>query len=120
MFKLAKYYMLLNLYKRAKKNIIAILTSLVAMIFVSYIFSDIIGVIDSSSRYGFVAMKWLLLLGLVWVIVFNVRKMLKTISLPFKSGGNDGVIDERKEKLLAKEQLMSRSDRIVEKYRNNR
>lgn len=120
MFKLAKYYMLLNLYKKGKKNIIVIVASLVAMIFVSYIFSDIIGMIDSSSRYGFVAIKWLLLLGLVWIIVFNVRKMMKTISLPFECEGNDGMIDERKEKILAKEQLMSRSDRIVEKYRNKR
>ena len=112
--------MLLNLYRRGKKNMIVIVTSLVAMIFVSYIFSDIIGMIDSSSRYGFVAIKWLLLLGLVWVIVFNVRKMLKTISLPFECAGNDSMIDERKEKILAKEHLKSRSDLILEKYRSNK
>ena len=118
MFRLAKYYILLNLYRRAKKNIVSMVVSLLTMGFVSFIFSDIIEVARNSSQFGLIAIKWLTLLSLFAVIIFNLLKIMKIASVPFED--KDRVPDERKEKLLAKEHLKSRSDLIFEKYRSNK
>ena len=120
MFKLAKYYVLLNLYKRSKRNIITIVISLVLMILVSYIFADIINIRGNENSYGLIVIKWLMLLTLVFVMVFNVRKMIKIVSTLFWKERKEDMPDIKKEMILGKEHLMSRSDLIIGKYRSSK
>ncbi len=118
MFKIAKYYLLLNLYQRAKGNIIAIVVSVFAMIFIAYLFGDLIAMAEGSSKYGLVTIKWLILFLLMVVIVFNLRKTVKKLSIPFAKEGKEPTHDVKKERILTKEHLVSRSDLILNKYRN--
>lgn len=120
MFKIVKYYMLLSLYRRVKKNIIVIVISVLIMILTSYIFIDLIEMLDKSNKFGFIAIKWLILILLFVVIVVNMLKIMKTLSEPFGKEQNDQVLDETKERILAKKYLMSRSDLILRKYRNTK
>ena len=118
MFKLAKYYMLVNLYKRAKKNILRVFMSIVLMVLVSYLFADITTVVSKENSYGFLALKWLILLVSMFIIIVNIRQIVKIASSPFGEEVNKTVSNVKKERILAKEHLISRTERIIEKYRS--
>jgi len=120
MFRIAKYYMLIGLYKRAKKNIVSIVMAILVMIFTSYLFADIIALSGEKYSYGFLVLKWFILLSAMIVIVVNIRKVMKIASRPFSSEVIEPAIDTRKEKILAKEKIMTRSDLIMEKYRSSK
>ncbi len=105
--------MLVNLYKRAKKNIMGVLLSVLMIVLVSYLFADFIVIASEENSYGLLALKWLILLVLIFVIVLNIRQVVKVASSPF---GRE--IDVKKERILAKEKLMTKSDRIIAKYRS--
>jgi len=52
----------------------------------------------------------------IGVTVFHLRKIVRSVSLPF---GEDTsvVVDEKKERVMKKTKLGSRSDVIMDKYR---
>jgi len=120
MFKLAKYYVLLNLYQNAKRNVIIILSSIVLFVMLIFIFSDLMAMAQGQEKYVFLIAKWIVLLSLLVVIGWNTKVALKKVRHPFEKEDKQKVPDERKEKLLAKEQLQSRSDLILDKYRNSK
>ena len=116
MFKMAKYYVLLNLYRKARKNIIVILVSWMMMVLLSYLFADL----ATMEKYAgnVLIVKWMLYLILLSVIVWNVRKMTSIAILPFGKDNEEMIVDVKKENILKKEQLFSRSDLILNKYRS--
>ncbi len=118
MFKIAKYYLLLNLYQKTKRNMIAIVVFFVLFIVSTYMFGDLIAMADE--KFGLVIAKWIVILVLLAVIAFNIVQLFKAVPVPFKKEECDGVADLRKEKIVSKEHLLSRSDLIVNKYRDNR
>ncbi len=115
MFKMAKYYVLVNLYRKAKRNIVVILVSLMIMVLLSYLFSDLVAM-EMDTGYLFV-LKWAMYLILLSVIVWNVRKMTSLDILVFGKQNQETVIDAKKEKILKKEHLLSKSEIILNKYR---
>ena len=118
MFKLAKYYFLLNIYQKRKRNLIAIVISLLLLVVTSYLFSDLI--IMAENKLGLVVAKWIILLFMLAVIVVNIRQIFTGIQYPFQTEKYDQPVDLKKEKILSKEKLVSRSDLILNKYRNKK
>lgn len=118
MFKIAKYYLLVSIVRRAKKNFLMILISMLGMILTSFLFADLIGVMDSGSKYILVAIKWLILISLLMLVALNMLKIVNIVSEPFKKESKEPRDDIKKEKILAKEHLLSRSELILNKYRN--
>jgi uncharacterized metal-binding protein len=116
MFKLAKYYLLANIYKRAKVSVFVLLASVVGMVVVSLVFADLIAINTGSDKALMVSTKWILLFTLLGLIVLHLRKIVRSVSLPF---GEDTsvVVDEKKERVMEKTKLRSRSDVIMDKYR---
>ncbi len=110
--------MLVNLYKRAKKNIMGVLLSVLMIVLVSYLFADFIVIASEENSYGLLALKWLILLVLIFVIVVNIRQAVKIVSSPFSRETNEAEIDVKKKRILMKEKLMTKSDRIIAKYRS--
>lgn len=119
MFKIVKYYILLKIYQRAKKNIIAVIISGFLLVLSSYIFSDLIDIADDS-RYGLIVVKWILLLLLWSIIVFNMVKLFKAIPRPLKKEKKNTVQDTRKGRILHKKHLRSRSEIILNKYKSSK
>ena len=117
MFKIAKYYFLLNWYKKTKRNMIAIIVFTVLFIVSTYMFADLIAMADE--KLGLVIAKWIAILVLLAVIAFNVGQIFKAVPTPFKKEENDQVVDLRKEEIVSKKHLVSRSELIVNKYRDN-
>jgi len=95
-----------------------LMVSILLMVITSYIFSDIIGMMVNNS-YGLIIIKWLMYLMLLVIIFFNVRKILKVISSPFEKEATEFVKDEKRESILVKNHLMSKSDLIIQKYKDN-
>jgi len=116
MFKLAKYYLLANIYKRAKVSVLVVLVSVVAMVVISLVFADLIAMNAGSDKVLMVSTKWILLFTLLGLTVLHLRKIVKGASFPF---GEDTsvVVDEKKERVMTKTELHSRSDVIMNKYR---
>jgi len=118
MFRFAKYYLLVNLYTKAKRNLFAMLTAIVLLPVVVYLSSDLLQTLAPESRTAVLAVKWMLLLGLMAVIGFNIRQMMRIVGTSFSLKGETvQEQDTRKETILAKEKLQSRSELILQKYR---
>ena len=117
MFKIAKYYFLLNWYQKTKRNMIAIIVFTVLFIVSTYMFADLIAMADE--KLGLVIAKWIVILVSLTVIAFNVGEIFKSVPTPFKIEEKDQVVDSRKEQIVSKEHLVSRSELILNKYRDN-
>ena len=89
---------------------------MVAMVVVSLVFSDLIAMNAGSDKALMVSTKWILLFTLLGLTVLHLRKIVKGASFPF---GEDTsvVVDEKKERVMTKTELHSRSDVIMNKYR---
>ena len=119
MFRIAKYYVLVNIYKRAKSSILLVLASIIGMLLTSFVFSDLLTMSDGSNRSLLVGIKWLILFALIGLTGYHLRKIFRSASLPFSGETKaDLAPDKKREHLLGKTKLHSRSERILEKYRN--
>ena len=122
MFKALKYIFLANLYKRAKTSIIIFFSSFVAMVVFSFIINDIISVSHGVSLYVLLGVKWLVLLALLGLMVYSFLKVLNLASSPFENEKKDSVViphakvDDKKEYILAKDKLYTKSEQILQKY----
>jgi len=115
MFKIAKYYFLLSLYQKTKRNILAIMLFTMLFLVSSYIFTDLIAMAEE--KLGLVLAKWTVILILLAVIAFNVSQIYKALPTLFKQKEKAQRVDSKKEKIISKERLLSRSDMIINKYR---
>jgi len=115
MFKFAKYYLIINLYRKNKRSLLIVLVAIVMMITLSLIFSDLIVMAEDTERYFLVGIKWLLLFGLLGLIGYQLRKIFLQSSLPFEKNRSTNV---KREQLMTKEKLQSRSEMIINKYRS--
>lgn len=115
MFKLAKYYLLVNWYGRNKRYLARVLLALSGMVLSIFIFTDIIAMSDDKTIP--IIFKWLVIIALLGVIAYNMSKAVKTVSLPLQGKQKPEVTDALKEKILAQKTLRSRSERILDKYK---
>ncbi len=118
MLKLAKYYLLVNLYTKAKRNLFALFSAMVLIPFIVYLSADLQQTLAPENRTAVLAVKWMLLLSLMAVIGFNIRQMARIVGTSF-SLKREAMQekDTRKETILAKERLQSRSKLILQKYK---
>ena len=116
MFKMAKYYLILTLFQKTKRNIIALVVSLMLFVVTLYLFGDLIAMTES--RGILIMAKWAVLLLLLVVMSFNLIQVLNAVRIPFSSENTSKTVDLRKEMIVSKEHLVNKSERIINKYRN--
>ena len=115
MFKFAKYYVIANIYKKTKVSIWVVLGSLATMPIVSLVFSDLAAMTGGEGIGLMIGLKWMIFFSLLAVTAFHLRKIFKSISLPFTD--ERVIVDEKKDRVMEKLTLRSRSDIILDKYR---
>jgi len=86
------------------------------LILTSYISNDFISVATGVNVYIFILVKWILIFSLLTLISFTLMKILNTAKNPFEKKSNDVKNDSRKNRILTKEHLSTKSDLILEKY----
>ena len=116
MFKVFKYVFLVNLYKKAKKRFMMLAVYLVLMVLISLILNDLISVATGMNIYVLLSVKWIAILLLLVLIVRNVVKIFHVATNPFEKKEDEKVVDTKKERILAKEKLFTKSDLILQKY----
>ncbi len=120
MFRVFKYIFAASLYKKAKKHFIWLFMFIASLILFSFMIGDLISVATGFSVYALLLVKWITIPTLLALILFRVLRIVNIASNPFESvekiEKKSVVVDEKKEKILAKERLYTQSDLIMQKY----
>lgn len=121
MFKALKYLLLANLYKRTKKNFLIFFGSIVSLILISLIMNDAVSVASGMTLYILIIMKWTVILFLIQLIGLNLLRIINVATTPFAAESKKtSSVDIKKEWILNKEQLFTKSDSILQKYMKER
>lgn len=124
MFKAIKYLLLVNLYKKAKKSFMMLFVYVVSLVLISFIINDLMSISTGAMVYIFLLVKWIAIISLLSLIGFSLLKIFNIATNPFEVKQNEVSKDDeaqvsqntKKDRILAKEKLFSRSDLIVQKY----
>ena len=123
MFKALKYLLFAGLYKKAKKSFLILFGSIVTLILINLIISDAVGVSSGTSIFFLLITKWISNLFLLWLIGFNILKIFNIATNPFTSEPSKPKAtkesDGKKNRILDKETLFTKSDLIIQKYMRN-
>ena len=122
MFKLAKYYLLVHLYKRAKFSVVLVLVSLMLMLITSLVFVDLMAMAKGSAYVLLVVVKWFILFGLLGFVLYHIAKILRSASNTWCIAQSkvETLTSKKKAQPMNKEKLRSRSDLVLEKYRKTK
>ena len=118
MFKALKYIFLANTYKRAKNSFLALFISFLGLILTIWIISDLMSVSNGIMVYILLLTKWGIILSLFTLMGYNILKIINVMSSPFsiEKEYKKPKDANKKEYILNKDVLRSKSDIIVEKY----
>ena len=116
MFKVFKYLFLVTLYKKAKKSFVMLAMYVVLLILLSLILNDLISVATGLTVYVLLLVKWVLILLLLLLIAFTLVKIFSVATNPLKKREEEREVNTKKERILAKEKLSTKSDLILQKY----
>jgi len=112
MFRVFRYLFLVTLYKKAKKSFIILLFSIVTLPLISFMINDFIKVSKSSDVYMFIVLKWTIIITLISLIIYNILKIINIAINPF----NEEKQELKKTYILEKEKLLTKSEKILQKY----
>ena len=90
---------------------------IVSLILFSLVVSDILSLSSGVMIYAVLMVKWIVTLTLIGLIGFTALKIFNIASSPFESKEKEETFtDTKKEKILSKEKLYTKSDLILQKY----
>ena len=121
MFRAFKYIFFVNVYRQSKRNIAFVLGSLLALMLTVMISNDLITATAGLEKYLLILMKWSIVFLILGLLVINLKsiwkKAIKSVSLA-KEKDDTTEPNIQKESILTKSKLKSRSDLILEKYKD--
>jgi hypothetical protein len=120
MFKALKYLLFVGLYKKAKKSFLILFGSIITLILINLIISDAIDVSSGMSVYFLLIIKWISNLFLLCLIGFSTLKIFNIATNPFASKQSKVKATKesntKKDRILSKETIFTKSDLILQKY----
>ena len=127
MFKALKYLLYASLYKKAKSSFNIFFVSMIVLVVGSFMMNDIIGVSSGMTLYILVMTKWILIIAMLGLISFSLLKIINMAMNPFSSKTKtpevvkvtEPVVNAKKESILNKEQIFTKSERILQKYKKD-
>ncbi len=127
MFRVFKYLIMASIYKKAKKNFIILFISAFFLIITNLIINDLIEISSDKIIFLLLLSRWCITLILLSLIIFSITKIFNIIVNPFEKKDNQSLLsttskvykDEKKDYLLSKEKLLTKSDLIMNKYTKN-
>lgn len=88
----------------------------VVLILLSLMFSDFISIASGMSLYVLIFVKWASVVLLLILIAITLAKIFSLATTIFKKSEDTKELDVKKEKILSKEKLSTKSDLILQKY----
>lgn len=124
MFKVFKYLLLANVYKRAKKSIVFLLGLFVFLLLFIFIINDISAISSGVTVTILLLVKWIVILTIFSLIARTTLQIVNIATTPFEKveselSGSEQKIKTKKEYILGKEKLYTKSDTILRKYMKN-
>ena len=127
MFRVFKYLIMASIYKKAKKNFIILFISAFFLIITNLIINDLIEISSDKIIFLLLLSRWCITLILLSLIIFSITKIFNIIVNPFEKKDNQSLLsttskvykDKKKDYLLSKEKLLTKSDLIMTKYTKN-
>jgi len=121
MFKVFKYLFLAGLYKRAKKSIVFLFGLFIVMIFFIFIINDISAISSGAAVTILLLVKWIVILTIFSLIVQTTLQIINIATTPFERVESELSVSEqkiksKKEHILGKKKLFTKSDTILQKY----
>ncbi|MDF1884130.1 hypothetical protein JHD49_09280 [Sulfurimonas sp. SAG-AH-194-C21] len=118
MYRVLKYVFMANTYKRAKSSFITLFLSFMGLVLSVWIISDFMSVSSGVMVYVLLLLKWVMILSLISLMGYSILKIINVASNPFATKDKPVVVQDvyKKEYILNKAVLRSKSDLIVEKY----
>lgn len=127
MFKALKYLLYASLYKKAKSSFSIFFVSMIVLVVGSFMMNDIISVSSGMTLYILIMTKWILILAMLGLISFSLLKIINIAMNPFSSKiktpevvkVTEPVVNAKKESILNKEQIFTKSELILQKYKKD-
>lgn len=122
MFQILKYFFVINLYKKAKKQFAILVILLITILLSGLIISDVMTVVSGPKLYVLIGLKWMIVLLMILFIVLTLLKIIElaspaTIIKHTKEFSADHeAVNRKKEITLNKERLLTESEMIIQKY----
>jgi len=123
MFKILKYFFVISLYKKTKKQFLILAISLITILLSSLIISDFIAVSSDLNLYFLIVLKWAIILTMIVFIALALLKIMKRATLTpgiIKHtkyiAVDDETVNSKKEITLKKDRLFTESEQILQKY----
>ena len=123
MFKILKYFFVISLYKKAKKQFVILAISLITILLSGLMISDVMTVVSGLDLYILIVLKWCIILSMILLIALTllkiiklatpapiIKKLIKEVTVA-KEAGNS-----KKETTLKKDRLFTESEMILHKY----
>ena len=112
---------MVKLYKKAKKQLNILFISLASLIFSVFILNDFIEVVDGFNQYMLIVVKWFMIMSILtydYFIVLEILSILNPLNNEHHRNKKD-VANSKKEHILNKDILLTKSDMIIKKYKSN-
>ena len=119
MLKVFKYLFIANLYSKAKRSLLGAGVMLVLLVTSTFIMNDLLTVASGSEKYLFLLVKWVLILFFMAMFGYYLLKVFNAATAPIRTkpkATEPTAVDDKRERILAKEQLLRKSDLIMDKY----
>ena len=116
MFRVFKYIFIATLYKKSKKSFITLLASIVTLPLVSFMLNDFIEVSQGVNVYMLLVFKWLVIVILLSLIVYNTLRIINIATNPFETEKESSTKEQKNNRILEKDELLSKSEIIMKKY----
>ena len=131
MIRYLKYYAFIRIFTKAKFYLLLFLFSLVGIVFVSFLFADLIEVASRADKALMVLLKWFFIFVLLCVAFFALFKMTRVIGLSEEKkkpkekkpkekkqkSAPKSASEDLKERIIKKERLVSKKEQIFKKYK---
>ncbi len=121
MFKVFKYLFIANLCTRAKNSFLVLFGAVISLILISLIINDAVSVASGMNVYILLSIKWVSIIGLLTLIGYSILKIINIATSPFTAQSksnttNSEEVDNKKDRILNKAKLFTKSDSILQKY----
>jgi len=121
MFKVIKYLLLANLYKKAKKSILLLVGLFSFLLFFTLIINDLLSVESGINIQVLLLVKWIVIFTLVMFMVRTILQIINRAKAPFESeevtsSQKIKELANKKEYILNRKRLLTEKDVILQKY----
>jgi hypothetical protein len=126
MFRALKYIFVISLYKKTKKQFLILAIAIMIILVSSLMINDIMTTVSGKYIYLLILIKWMIILSMILLVILSLLKILKVLTsnpiIKFSKEKvvSNNIINKKKDIILKKDKLLTESETIINKYKENK